>query len=144
MPPPFGFHTLGRRYSSWKKYNAGQRDGPSTITTTGQAQLPLLITLDGEQLRRTDASLVLFFKTVHGLVAVPLPDYIHHPNRISRHCHSLAFRQLTTTNTHSFYWRLSSGTHSLQMLHAYQTLIPSRSQSVSCNIPGRRPRSICF
>ena len=42
--------TLRRRYSSWKKYNAGQHAGPPAITTTGQALLPLLIILDGERL----------------------------------------------------------------------------------------------
>ena len=50
MSPQFGTHTLRRRYSSWKKYNAGQHAGPPVITTTGQALLPLLITLDGERL----------------------------------------------------------------------------------------------
>ena len=34
--------------------------------------------------RRADAHLCLFFKILHGLVAVPLPDYIQHSNRISR------------------------------------------------------------
>ena len=34
-----------------------------------------------------------------------------------------------------------SGMPSLQMLHAYQTLRPTRSQLASCNIPGHRPRS---
>ena len=33
--------------------------------------------------RRAAARLCLFFKIVHGLVAVPLPDYIQHSNRIS-------------------------------------------------------------
>ena len=31
--------------------------------------------------RTTDARLCLFFKIVHGLVAVPLPDYIQHSNK---------------------------------------------------------------
>ena len=35
--------------------------------------------------RRADACLCLFFKVIHGLVAVPLPDYVQYSNRISRH-----------------------------------------------------------
>ena len=44
--------------------------------------------------RRADARLCLFFKILHGLVAVPLPDYIQHSTRISRYCHSMTFRQI--------------------------------------------------
>ena len=47
--------------------------------------------------RRADARLCLFYKVIHGLVAVPLPDYIHHSNRISRYCHSMTFRQVSTS-----------------------------------------------
>ena len=41
--------------------------------------------------RRADARLCLFYKVVHGLVAVPLPDHIQYSNRISRYCHSMTF-----------------------------------------------------
>ena len=34
--------------------------------------------------RRADARLCLFYKAVHGLVVVPLPDCIQYCNRISR------------------------------------------------------------
>ena len=56
--------------------------------------------------RRADARLCLFFKMVYGLVAVPLLDYIEQPNRISRYCHSMTFRQLHTSKDyykHSFF-----------------------------------------
>ena len=44
-----------------------------------------------------------FFKIVHGLVALPLPDYIHPSNRISRYCHSMTFRQLhASTNYYKY------------------------------------------
>ena len=49
------------------------------------------------ELRRADARLCLFNKVIHGLVAVPLPDYIHYSNRISRYCHSMTFRQVSTS-----------------------------------------------
>ena len=41
--------------------------------------------------------LCLFYKVVHGLVAVPFPDYIQYSNRISRYCHSMTFRQVSTS-----------------------------------------------
>ena len=47
--------------------------------------------------RRADACLCLFYKVIHGLVAVPLPDYIHFSNRISRYCHSMTFKQVSTS-----------------------------------------------
>ena len=53
--------------------------------------------------RRADARLCLFYKIVHGLVAVPLPDYIQPSNRISRYCHSMTFRQLHTTKNYYKY-----------------------------------------
>ena len=53
--------------------------------------------------RRADARLCLFFKIVHGLVAVPLPDYIQHSNRISRYCHSMTFRQVSTSTDYYKY-----------------------------------------
>ncbi|MES9882305.1 MAG: reverse transcriptase family protein [Sedimenticola sp.] len=47
--------------------------------------------------RRSDARLCLFHKMVTGQVAVPLPQYIEPPNRISRYCHSMTFRQIHTS-----------------------------------------------
>ena len=47
--------------------------------------------------RRADARLCLFYKIVHGLVAVPLPDYVQYNNRILRYCHSMTFRQVHTS-----------------------------------------------
>lgn len=46
--------------------------------------------------RRTDARLCLFYKVVHGLVAVPLPPYVVHPLRIPRQSHPFAYRQIHT------------------------------------------------
>ena len=53
--------------------------------------------------RRADAGLCLFYKVVHGLVAVPLPDYIQYSNRISRYCHSMTFRQVSTSTDYYKY-----------------------------------------
>ena len=38
---------------------------------------------------------------IHGLVAVPLLDYIHYSNRISWYCHSMTFRQVSTPTDES-------------------------------------------
>ena len=48
--------------------------------------------------RRTDSRLRLFYKIVHGLVAVPLPPYVVHTQVFTRHSasHPLAFRQIHT------------------------------------------------
>ena len=56
--------------------------------------------------RRANARLYLFYKIIHGLVAVPLSDYIEPNTRISRYCHSMTFRQLQTSTEyykHSFF-----------------------------------------
>ena len=47
--------------------------------------------------RRADARLCLFYKIVCGLVAVPLPDCVQCDGGISRCCHSVAFRQVSTS-----------------------------------------------
>ena len=53
--------------------------------------------------RGADARLCLFYKVVHGWVAVPLPDYIQYSNRISRYCHSMTFRQVSTLSDYYKY-----------------------------------------
>ena len=77
---------------------------------------------------RADARLCLFYKIIHGLVAVPLPDYIEPNTRISRYCHSMTFRQLqisTEYYKHSFSrLQLSSRTPCLILLYASQALKP--------------------
>ena len=46
--------------------------------------------------RRSDARLCLFFKIIHGLVAIQMPPYAQHPSRVSRLSHPVAFRQIHT------------------------------------------------
>ena len=53
--------------------------------------------------RRADARLCLFYRIVHGLVAVPLPEYIQYSNRVSRYCHSMTFRQVSTSTDYYKY-----------------------------------------
>ena len=46
--------------------------------------------------RRHDARLIMFYKIVYGLVAIQLPSYFERPLRITRHMHSLSYRQIHT------------------------------------------------
>ena len=83
--------------------------------------------------RRADTRLCLFFKILHGLVAVPQPDYIQHSKRICRYCHSLAFRQVSTSTDHykySFFplaivqWKaLPQSVACLQSLEVFKTTV---------------------
>ena len=47
--------------------------------------------------RRSDSRLCLFYKIIHGLVAIDLPPYVVHSLRILRNSHPLCFRQIQTT-----------------------------------------------
>ena len=49
------------------------------------------------QQRRADARLCLFYHIVYGLVTIPMPEYIQPNTRLSKYCHSRAFRQLHTS-----------------------------------------------
>ena len=53
--------------------------------------------------RRLDARLIMFYKIVYGLVAIQLPSSIEHPMKITRHMHSLSYRQIhTAANYYQF------------------------------------------
>ena len=86
-----------RRAARWTTSNFDYRS--STTATVDKLGWRTL------ELRGADARLCLFFKIVHGLVALPLPEYIEPSNRISRYCHSMTFRQLqTSTNYYKYYF----------------------------------------
>ena len=42
-------------------------------------------------------SVIMLYKIVHGIVAIPLPAYFEQLTRRSRHSHPYAFRQIHTT-----------------------------------------------
>ena len=44
--------------------------------------------------RRYDSRLAMFYKIQYDLVAVSMPSYFERPTRITRHMHSLSFRQV--------------------------------------------------
>ena len=46
---------------------------------------------------RADARVIMLFKIIHRLVAIPLPQYFEQPSRMTRHSHPLALRQIHTS-----------------------------------------------
>ena len=47
--------------------------------------------------RRVDAKVIMLYKIIHGLVAIPIPSYFEQPMRSTRHTrHPLALRQIHT------------------------------------------------
>ena len=56
--------------------------------------------------RQVDAQLIIFYKIVHGHVAIQLPAYFDKPLKYTHHMHPLAFRQMHTAASYyqySFY-----------------------------------------
>ena len=47
--------------------------------------------------RRADVRVIMLFKIIHGLVAIPLPSYFEQPSRMTQHSHPLALRQIHTS-----------------------------------------------
>ena len=42
--------------------------------------------------------ITMFYKIIHGYVAVPIPSYLERPTRLTRHMHPFYFRQIHTTS----------------------------------------------
>ena len=51
----------------------------------------------------SDALLCLFYKMVHGPVAVPIPDYVQPTHRVCLYCHSMPFHQIHTNRNYYKY-----------------------------------------
>ena len=84
-----------RRAARWVLCNSVMLAGVSDmIETLGWRSL---------QQRRAHTRLYLFYKIIHDLVALPLPDYIQPNTRISRYCHPVTFRQLHTSRDYYKY-----------------------------------------
>ena len=94
--------------------------------------------------RQADACLCLFYKIVHGLVAVPLPNYVQYNNRISRYCHSMTFRQVDTSRDFYKFSFFPLSIVQWKALHACRALMSLRPQSASCNTQGLRSLKACF
>ena len=53
--------------------------------------------------RRVDVKVIMIYKIMHGLVAIPLPPYFEQPLRMTRHNHPLALCQIhTAANYYKF------------------------------------------
>ena len=84
-----------RRAVRWVKHNYSQYDSVNSM----QQELGWQTLHD----RRYDTKLIIFFKIIQGLVAVPLPSYIERPTRFTLHMHLLSYRQIhTTANYYKF------------------------------------------
>ena len=90
--------------------------------------------------RRADARLMVLYKIIHGLVAIPLPPYFRQPLRMSRHSHPLALTQIHTSCNYykySFFplsvvqWnRLPSGVVVLPTLDQFGVAVRSLDRSM--------------
>ena len=69
----------------------------SYATYTSVTQMQNELGLRSLEQRRADARVIMLFKIVHGLVAIPLPSYFEQPSRMTRHSHPLALRQIHTS-----------------------------------------------
>lgn len=78
-----------RRAVRWVKHNYSRYDS----VTSMQNELGWQTLQD----RRNDSRLTIFYKIVYGLVAVPVPEYLERPVRMTRHMHPLSYRQIHTT-----------------------------------------------
>ena len=79
---------IQRRAARWRTSNYDYRSSVSAMLDQLGRRSPAQ--------RRADARLCLFYKIIHGLVAVPFPDNIKPTHRVSRYCHSMTFRQIHT------------------------------------------------
>ena len=90
----FGAHIQKRIYIKLKWFREGQLDGHKIPASVTQMQNEL--GLRSLEQRRADARVIMLFKIVHGLVAIPLPSYFEQPSRMTRHSNPLALRQIHT------------------------------------------------
>ena len=84
-----------RRAARWVKHNYSPYESVTNmVDSLGWRTL--------EQ-RRADTRLILFYKIVHSLVAVPLPNYFEQPHRLTRTMHPLSYRQVHTRSNYYQY-----------------------------------------
>ena len=87
--------------------------------------------------RRTDTRLVMFYKIVYGLVAIPLPSYFEHREVKTRHMHSLSYRQIYTSvcsyKYYFFQYPLFFGT-SYQLISSWFLILTSLKQESARSI----------
>ena len=83
-------HILGKKYFSSKKCSAGWTTNSFDYRSSTTEIVNNLGWRTLEQ-RRADARLCLFFKIVHGLVAVPLPEHLLRRHKVVLHTSNLVW-----------------------------------------------------
>ena len=78
--------------------------------------------------RRVDAKVIMMFKIIHGLVAIPVPPYFEQPMRSTRHSHPLALRQIHTTSNYYKFAFFPSTVVYWNQLPAQIVLLPTLDQ----------------
>ena len=114
-----------RRAARWTKRDYGRTSSVSEmLISLGWRRLDL---------RRIDARLGLFYRIRHGLVAIPLDEYLTMTNRPPRHSHPQAYRTIQTlTDTYKFsffprtiiHWNaLPPGISTLPTIHQFNSAV---------------------
>lgn len=79
--------------------------------------------------RRVDAKVIMMYKIMHGLVAIPVPPYFEHPTRSTRHTqHPLVLRQINTTANYYKFSFFPSAVGYWNKLPAQLVLLPTLDQ----------------
>ena len=88
-----------------------------------------------------DRRLILFYKIMYKLVAVPLPKYINHPVRMTRHMHSLHLVQIPATASYLKYSFFPLAIVQWNRLPRHVTVLPDRDsfRSVVRTVPHHMP-----
>ena len=121
MPPPCGALTPSKTYKKieivqwraarWVSDNYSSYDSVSAmLSILGWRSL---------EYRRYDSRLAMFYKIKYGLVAVAMPSNFERPTRITRHMHSLSFRQVHVS---ADYYRYSFFPMTVVLWNGYQQI----------------------
>ena len=75
--------------------------------------------------RRVDAKVIMIYKIMHGLVAIPLPPYFEQPLRMTRHNHPFALCQIHIAANHYKFSFFPSAVIYWNRLPAQVVLLPT-------------------
>ena len=104
MPHQFGVRTLKiHPYGRDGSEEGFSLDSQLLLTYQSVTELQQQLNLRTLEQRRVDAKVIMMFKNIHGLVAIPVPPYFEQQMRLTRHSHPLALLQIhTTANDYKF------------------------------------------
>ena len=79
--------------------------------------------------RRVDAKVIMLYKIIHGLVAIPIPSYFERPMRSTHHTrHPLALRQIHSTANYYKFSFFPSTVVNWNQFPAQTVLLPTLGQ----------------